>query len=352
MEDEVLIDVQGSVARIELNRPRALNALNFAMIETIDPWLDRWAADPSIKAVVIAGAGEKAFCAGGDVRAVWEAGKRGDSMTDRFFRAEYRLNRKIHVFPKPFIALIDGITMGGGAGLSVHGSHRVATERTLFAMPETAIGLFPDVGATWFLNRCPGELGMYLALTGARLKAADVLGAGLATHYVPSAKLEILEALLASADWSEGPAQAVVDHLLDGIAQDPGSSEQARHARVIDRCFGQPSVEAVLEALDADGSDFARETASVLRKRSPTSMKVAFAQLRRGVSLNFDDVMKMEFRTSQACMAGHDFYEGVRAVLVDKDHAPIWAPARLEDVTPELVERHFASLGSRELVLP
>lgn len=352
MQDEILIDVQGAVARIELNRPRALNALNLAMIEAIDPWLDRWAADPSIKAVVIAGAGEKAFCAGGDVRAVWEAGKRGDNMTERFFRAEYRLNRKIHVFPKPFIALIDGVTMGGGAGLSVHGSHRVATERTLFAMPETAIGLFPDVGATWFLNRCPGELGLYLALTGARLKAADVLGTGLATHYVPSSKLDTVEALLASADWSAGTAHAVVDHILDGIAQDPGPAELALHARVIDRCFGQPSVEAVLQALDADGSDFARETAAVLRKRSPTSMKVAFAQLRRGVSLNFDDVMKMEFRISQACMAGHDFYEGVRAVLVDKDHAPIWAPARLEEVTPDLVERHFAPLGPRELALP
>lgn len=349
IDDGVHIDVEGAIARIRLDRQKALNALNLAMIEKILPWLDRWAKDPSIQAVVIAGAGEKSFCAGGDVRAVWEAGKRGDDLTDRFFRQEYRLNRAIHIFPKPFIALIDGITMGGGLGLSVHGSHRVVTERSVVAMPETAIGLFPDVGATWFLPRCPGELGMYLALTGARMKAADVLGAGIATHYVPSDKLASLEALLASADWSEGPAHAVVDHLLDGIAQDPGPAVLSRHSRVIDRCFGQPSVEAILAALEADGSDFAAETAAILRSRSPTSMKIAFAQLRRGASLNFDEVMKMEFRMSQACMAGHDFYEGIRAVLIDKDHKPAWNPARLEDVGPDLVERHFAPLGPREL---
>ena len=348
-EPEVLIEVDGAVATIILNRPKALNALTLGMIEIIAPWLDRWAADDAIRVVVIKGAGDRAFCAGGDVRAVWEGVRSGSDLPKRFFREEYRLNRKIHAYPKPFVALIDGITMGGGVGLSVHGSHRVATERTLFAMPETAIGLFPDVGGTWFLPRCPGEQGMYLALTGARLKAADVLGVGIASHYVPSDKVETLEALLAAADWSSAAPRAVIDDILDGIASDPGPASLPAHARVIDRCFGKPSVEAILAALDADGSDFATETAAILRTRSPTSMKIAFQQLRRGVSLPFDEAMRMEYRIAQACMAGHDFVEGIRAVLVDKDHKPAWNPARLEDVTAEIVERHFAPLGPDEL---
>ncbi|RED53389.1 enoyl-CoA hydratase/isomerase family protein [Aestuariispira insulae] len=349
MEAEILFDVKGGVGIVTLNRPKALNALTLGMIRELDPVLRKWSDDDQVHAILIKGAGEKAFCAGGDVRAVWEAGKKGDPLTQDFFREEYILNRRIHQLNKPYIAFLDGITMGGGVGLSVHGSHRIVTETTLFAMPETAIGLFPDVGGSWFLNKCPGESGMYLALTGARLKAADCLATGIATDILKSGDLECLEADLTAADWGAGAAQSIVDSLVERYAGVADAAPIAANFDAIDRCFGRDSVEEILSVLEAEGSDFAAETLKFLSKKSPTSMKLSFQQLRRGRKLGFDDCMIMEYRLSQACMAGHDFYEGIRSVLVDKDHNPTWKPAALTDVADADISKAFEPLGARDL---
>ncbi|RMD64375.1 MAG: enoyl-CoA hydratase/isomerase family protein [Alphaproteobacteria bacterium] len=354
-DQDILFEVRGSIGLVTLNRPRALNALTLAMCQAFDARLATWSADPQVRAVVVKGTGERAFCAGGDVRAIWEAGRKGEPLSADFFRAEYRLNRRIKRFPKPYVALIDGITMGGGVGVSVHGSHRIATERTLFAMPETGIGLFPDVGGGYFLPRLPGRIGLYLALSGVRLKAADCLYAGIATHHVAAAALPELEAALAEAlaDGGSGPAgadaHARVETVLGRFAGDPGPAPLAAHREAIDRCFAAESVEAILAALEAEGSDWARETLNILQSRSPLSLKVTFEQMRRGATMDFEEVMVMEYRLSQAFMAGHDFYEGIRAVVIEKDNAPMWDPPSLDAVTPQMVEACFAPLGDRDL---
>jgi enoyl-CoA hydratase len=348
-EPEILFERKGPLAVVTLNRPKALNALTLGMIREMQPQMDAWAADDAVAAVVVQGAGEKSFCAGGDVRAVWQAGKEGGSLARDFFFEEYRLNRTIHVFPKPYVALIDGIVMGGGIGVSVHGSHRIAGDRTLAAMPETAIGLFPDVGGSWFLPRLPGRIGLWMALTGARLKAADAVYAGIATEYVPSDKHAELEAALAQELEGAADAKAAVDAVVARFAADPGPAPLAEHREEIDRLFASDRIADILAALEADGGDWATAQLEILRGRSPTSMKVTSEQLIRGKDLSFDDCMTMEYRLSQGAMASHDFYEGIRAVLVDKDHAPTWRPATLSEVTGEMVEAWFRPLGERDL---
>lgn len=338
---EVLFERQGVAGIITLNRPKALNSLTLNMVRLIHPQLEAWAGDEAVKLVIIRGAGEKAFCAGGDIRALHDWGKAGDKTQIDFYREEYRLNRLIKKFPKPYVALMDGINMGGGVGLSVHGSHRVATERTLFAMPETGIGLFPDVGGTFFLPRCPGEVGMYLALTGARIKAADCLYAGIADAYVPSEKLDVLTEALAGG---EDPASAIAAH-----REEAGEPSLAEHRAAIDTHFSKSGVTAILTSLDEDRSGWAAETAKTIRAKSPLSTKVAYAQVREGAGLDFDACMKLEFRLTNRFMAGHDFYEGVRAVVIDKDQAPKWEPATLKAVTDDMVRAYFASLGPEEL---
>jgi enoyl-CoA hydratase len=334
-ESDIQFDVRGRAGFVTLNRPKAHNALTLAMIEEMDARLAAWATDPGIDIVVVRGEGERAFCAGGDVRAIWQAGKDRDPLTRDFFRAEYRLNRRIKVFGKPYVALIDGIAMGGGVGISVHGSHRIATERTLFAMPETLIGLFPDVGASHFLPRLEGKLGLYLGLTGDRLKAADSIYTRIATHYVDSARLPDLEEALMAKGKDVGAA-------LAGFTSDPGQAPLVAHRAVIDRCFAGITVEGILTALADDGGEWANATLAVLRAASPTSLKITAEELRRGAKLEFDGAMAMEYRLSQACLARHDFYEGIRAAVIDKDNAPQWQPAKLADVNAELVAAHFA----------
>lgn len=338
MTEDIRIETTDGAGHVLLNRPKALNALTLPMIRAMAPALRDWAADPAVRAVIIRGEGDRAFCAGGDVRAIYEAGRNGrdgsaDHPTRAFFREEYQLNHQIHRFPKPYVALMDGITMGGGVGLSVHGSHRIVTERTMFAMPETAIGLFPDVGATWFLTRCPDRLGTYLALTGARLKGADVLAADPAAHFVPSARIGELEAAI------RGGADA--DEAVARVKATPGPGTLDPHRDTIRRCFAHGSVEDILDALSRDGGDFARETRDGLLHRSPTSLRVVLEQMKRGEGLSIEDALRMEYRLVQRCMDGHDFFEGIRAVLVDKDHAPKWRPARLEEVSADLVDSHF-----------
>lgn len=348
MSEDVLCTVKGAIGHILLNRPKALNALTLGMVEVISPALDAWAADPAIKAVVIRGAGDRAFCAGGDVRAVWDAGwqrKRGEgdgALSAAFFAGEYRLNRQIKRFPKPYVALIDGITMGGGVGLSVHGSHRVVTERTLLAMPETGIGLFPDVGGTYFLPRLPGKLGLYLGLTGARVTGGDLLYTGIGTHGVASSSLDAIEAALV-----EGQD---VDAVLAAHAAPVGEATLPALREAIDAAFDAPDVEGIVAGLISQGTDWADKLAQTILSMSPTSLKVTFEQLRRGADLEFDDCMRLEYRMTQAVMDGNDFYEGIRAVLVDKDKSPKWNPSRLENVSADLVAKHFAVPTGGDLV--
>jgi enoyl-CoA hydratase len=341
-ETEILFAIQGHAATATLNRPKALNALTLGMIRALDPQLAGWAKDAKIRHIVLKGAGEKSFCAGGDVRAVCDAGmdakKSGKQspLTRDFFFDEYRLNRRLARFPKPIVSLIDGICMGGGVGLSVHGRYRVATERTLFAMPETAIGLFPDVGGSYFLPRLPGRMGRFLGLTGERLKAADIYHLGIATHYVPSEKLADLEAALAND---------AAESVLARFHVDPGSPHLPTLVPAIDRCFAPASIEGILAALDAEASEWATKLAIRMRKMSPLSLKVSLRQLDLGAALSIEDGLRMEFRLVQRCMAGDDFFEGIRAVLIDKDHAPKWNPATLDAATDAMVQRYFAPLA-------
>ena len=344
---EILFEVGGGVGIVRLNRPQALNALSLTLIVAFDAQLAAWAGDPAIHAVAVRGAGERAYCAGGDIRGIWEGGRTPEGSADgpasELFRREYMLIRRIKVFPKPYVALI------GGVGLCVHGSHRIATERSLMALPETRIGLFPDVGSSKFLPRLPGALGPYLGLTGARLKAADALYAGLADHYVETARLPELEAALAAADWSSGPALEIVGATIRAFESPPGAAALAGHRAAIDRCFGRDTIEAIVAALEVEDSAWATETLNTLRACSPTSLKVTIEQLRRGAALDFDEAMIVEYRLSQAFLARHDFHEGIRAMVIDKDNAPRWDPPELAGVSPELVEAHFAPLGDREL---
>ena len=346
MPDLIEFGVRGALGRVHLNAPATFNALTRQMCVAFREKLLEWADDPAVGAVAVSGAGDRAFCAGGDIRALYDSHKAGDPTTNMFFWDEYRLDYAVHEFPKPYVALVDGIVMGGGVGISVHGSHRIMTERTTFAMPECGIGLFPDVGGTAFLPRAPGELGMYLALTGARMKAADAIHAGIGTHYMPSAKLDALLECLANADLA-GNAESV-DAVVAEFAEDPGPVQIREHARTIDRCFAAPTVAGIVDALEAEDGYFAIETADALRTKSPTSMLVTHRQLRGGSGLDFETVMRREYRMACAFLDGHDFFEGVRAAVIDKDRNPRWNPARLEDVGEADVARYFAPI-EREL---
>ena len=334
---EVILEERGRLGVITLNKPQALNALSLAMIEAMEPQLHAWAADDAISAVVIQGAGDRAFCAGGDIRDLY--GKRGTDYGATYYRAEYTQNVTIFNYPKPYIALMDGVVMGGGVGVSIHGSHRVVTERTLFAMPETGIGLFPDIGASWFLPRCPGEIGMYLGLTGYRMRAADCLYAGIGDVYVPSENLEAAIGALANTP----PEADVISAVLSQFSADPGPNKLAEHRAAIDRCFSATTVEAILARLAGEGTVWATETAETIATKSPTSLKVSFRQLRTGPALErFEDAMQMEYRMADRCYRGHDLFEGIRAVVIDKDGAPNWVPPDLAGVSENDVDEYFA----------
>lgn len=340
---EILFEKRGAVGLITLNRPKALNALTHAMAVAMHVTLKDWAHDDAVTCVVIQGAGERAFCAGGDIRTLYDSGKAGTPYALEFYRDEYLLNAAIKHYPKPYVALLRGFVMGGGVGVSVHGSHRIADESMLFAMPETGIGLFPDVGGSYFLPRCPGEIGMYLGLTGARLRTADALYAGVATHFVPAGKREAL--LSAMADGK------VPDMAMQGLCETVPDVFLTEHREKIDRIFGGSSVGDILSALDADRTDWAADAARTIRAKSPTATKLAFRQIREGAKLSFDDCMRMEFRMVTRVIAGHEFYEGVRATIIDKDGAPKWKPATLAEVSDADIDAYFAPLGDRELPL-
>jgi enoyl-CoA hydratase len=349
MSNEVSVEVHRGVGRITLTRPKALHALNAPMCDTILAALERWAEDPTVYLVMIDHEdGTRGFCAGGDIRMLAESGAGDAGEARAFFHVEYRMNAALKTFPKPVLAIMDG-TMGGGVGLSVHGSHRVATERTLFAMPETGIGLFPDVGGGWFLPRLSGELGTWLALTGARLKGVDVAAARVATHYLPSELIPNLKKQVESADFSVGAAE-MLNEILRGLthAVPPGSFEA--HREVIDACFARETAEEIVAALEASGDDWAVEQAATLRTKSPETVKVALRQMREGAKMEtFEDNMRMEYRIGWRKVQSHDFLEGVRAVIIDKDNDPKWQPATLVGVSEADVAAYFEPLGADEL---
>ena len=351
MDDEILFSRRGAAGLVTLNRPKALNAVTHGMVHALRAQLEAWAGDDAVTRVVVTAAGERAFSAGGDIRHLYDlgqAGRRAEALA--FWRDEYPLNALIKNYRKPYVSLIDGIVMGGGVGVSVHGSHRVAGDRFSFAMPEVGIGFFPDVGATWFLPRMPGELGTYCALTGERFNAADGFAAGIATHRIPSARFPAL---------IEGLAGTVsVDAVLAAFAEPAGEGPVMARRRAIDRLFAGSSVEAILAALDAEAvaggadADWAGKTAATIRTKSPLSLKLALTQVRRGKAWDFATCMRAEFRIVSRIIEDHDFYEGVRAVIVDKDNAPRWRPDSLAAVTAAEVERHFAARAEGELPLP
>ena len=344
-EADVLFEQTGAVGIATLNRPKALNALNIGMVRLLDARLRAWAEDASVKSVVIRGAGGKAFCAGGDIRILYDMGKRGEfDEACVFWREEYRLDRLIKRYPKPYLALLDGIVMGGGVGLSVHGRYRVASEKYLFAMPEVGIGFFPDVGATYVLPRLPGFAGEYLALTGARIKAGDALALGLATHGVPASHFDDVIAALANDE--------DIDRTLRKFMAPTMNITLDNERSIIHVAFSQRTVLAILEKLDAlavTGSKFAEESARTMRSKSPTSMCIALEQMKRGRDLDFESAMALEYRIVSRIGAGRDFYEGVRAVIVDKDQSPQWSPAKLEEVRQGDIDAYFAPLGDDEL---
>lgn len=348
-ESEILFDRRGAAGIVTLNRPHALNSLTQTMIRQLRTKLNTWRDDPAVSRVVVIAAGERAFSAGGDLREIYDLGRAGRySEALVFFREEYELNAVIKGYPKPYIALIDGIVMGGGVGISVHGSHRIAGDRFLFAMPEVGIGFFPDVGGTWFLPRLAGEIGTYCALTGERLKVADAVCAGVATHYVPAARHpDLLDALCGSAP---------VDSIIATFSPPVGEGDAFARRSAIDRLFVGGAVEDILAGLDAEATggpnaEWAARTAKAMRLMAPLSLKIALAQTRRGRNWSFAQCMQAEFRIVSRILLGHDFYEGVRAVIIDKDNQPRWRPDRLADVPAAEIERHFAAIDE-ELILP
>ena len=338
--------IQGRVGVITLDRPRALNALNLAMVERLDAVLADWAPDPAIDAVVIRSASDRAFCSGGDVRSIGVIDDPAERMAAGrvFFSAEYSVNYRINTFPKPFVALINGIAMGGGLGVSVHGSHRVVSEDLRMAMPETVLGLFPDVGATWFLDRCPGAIGRYLALTGAQIGAADALAAGLATHHVPRAGFDELLSALTAADSLD---TAAVDRIVDAHAHVPESGTLARRRQEIDQLFAGDSLDVVLAAVELAMSraDWVAEARSVLGRASPTSLRATWRRLVAGARQPIGRVLADDYRMAVRMVGGHDFAEGVRAILVDKDQSSRWAPSTLGAVDEASIDALLAPMS-------
>jgi enoyl-CoA hydratase len=347
LSGDILFERRGAAGVITLNRQSALNAVSHEMVRALRAKLENWATDDAVTRIVIMAAPGRAFSAGGDIRALTELGRAGRyDEALQFWRDEYPLNAYIKAYRKPYVALIDGIVMGGGVGISVHGSHRVAGDKYSFAMPEVGIGFFPDVGATWFLPRLPGELGTLCALTGERFNADDAVAAGVATHRVPSARFgDLLEGLYGTVP---------VDALLGAFSEPAGEGPVLARRAMIARLFGGERVEDILGRLDAEHgehAEWAHKTAATIRAKSPLSLKIALAQLRRGIAWDFATCMRTEYRIVSRIIRGHDFYEGVRAVITDKDNAPRWRPDSLAQIPDSEVERHFAPVEGDELHL-
>lgn len=351
---ELVVQQEGCAVQVTMNRPSALNALSLEMIRLFTAGLERWESDENAKAVFIIGAGDKAFCAGGDVKSSYKTGmsyRRGEAdarVLSLFFREEYLLNRQLFHFKKPLVAFMNGITMGGGFGIAGPCRYRVACESTVFAMPETGIGFFPDVGSTYFLNRAPGEAGACIALTGGSFGPEDMLFCGLATHFIPLEKHEECREAI-SGVINKGD-QSYLDNKINAILSKfhvkPDAESVLRKNRdIVDKCFTGNKVQPIIDNLNSCGSRWAEEQADIIESRSPVSLKVSLSHLRMTKNMSFDAITAQDFILAQHFMQGHDFYEGVRAVLVDKDRQPKWEPESLEEVSQAAVQEYFMPTG-------
>lgn len=344
-EQPVLVNVDNQVGHLTLNRPAGLNTLTLPMVRTLHKQLQDWAGDPKIKAVMLRASGDKAFCAGGDIRALYESHQAGGDLYKTFFGEEYELNLYMHHYPKPILSLMHGICLGGGMGLSQATSTRIVTETARLGMPEVTIGFFPDVGGGYFLSRLPGELGTYLAVTGNHITAADALYCGLADEYIPSAQRDDLDAALGKLIWSHDPSQALRE-MLDGVTERslPGSDLEAQRP-AIDEHFAKNSVPEIRQSLAGEErpeyKEWAEKTVQILDSRSPTSMAVALEHLRRSKSYSLEECFEEELTLAYRIMDAGEFMEGVRALLIDKDKNPRWNPATLDEVTPDKVQSLF-----------
>jgi enoyl-CoA hydratase/carnithine racemase len=344
-EQEIICEKVGSCGIVTLNRPKALNALTLNMVRELAGALDRWENDTGVNSVIVQGAGGKAFCAGGDIRILYDLGEGGRHAEQlSFWREEYRLNRRIKLYAKPYLALIGGIVMGGGAGLSMHGSQVIAGENFTFAMPEAGIGFFPDVGATFFLPRLPSHAGVYLALTGARMSCGDALAFGVASAHVPAARHAGLAQRLTAGE--------EIESAIAAERVPPPASVLLPQSQLIEHCFSVATIPAILANLDEageTGSEFARSAAHAIRSKSPSSLAITLRQMQIGAKLDIDEALRTEFRIVSRIARGHDFYEGVRAVIIDKDNRPRWTPAAIESIDEANIDSYFAPLLQREL---
>ncbi len=338
-EPEVLIRVDGRAGRITMNRPKALNALTLGMVRDIREALDAWTSDPAVRLVLLDGAGDKALCAGGDVLSLYDSRSQGSALARTFWREEYQLNALIHRYPKPFVAIQDGIVMGGGIGLSGHAQHRIVTERSMLAMPETGIGLIPDVGGTWLLAHSAGELGIYLGLSGARMSGSDAIQAGFSGTFAPSAALPTLKAKLTD------PVGDAVDEIIDRLADEhpvPASPLMALKPK-IDKFFEPVTVEGILRELQTTTDEWAQKTRANLLQKSPLALKATLTAIRQARQLpSLEAALNVEYRLCTRLFEGGEFPEGVRALLVDKDKAPKWLHRELADVPPGAITALFA----------
>ncbi len=337
---DIVIRIEGKAGRITLNRPQVLNALTHDMVRMIEQALDNWERDEAVRLVMIEGAGERAFCAGGDIQSLYRTGRSHPEIGRRFWFDEYRLNARIHHYPKPYVAIMDGITMGGGAGISIHGSHRIVTERSTVAMPEASIGFMPDVGSTRLLADAPGETGLYLGLTAARMSAADAIYAGFADTYMPSQRLaELKSKLVETGDVS------VIKHL----AEAPSVSELTQHRETIDNIFNRDTLSEIVGTLAATNGTWETETLNALRRVSPFSAAATFEAIHHArQSRGLEACLATEYRFAWRSLEGEDFFEGIRAAVIDKDRKPKWRFARVEDVPSDMVKQVFAPLGEHE----
>ncbi|MBP1298229.1 MULTISPECIES: enoyl-CoA hydratase/isomerase family protein [Bradyrhizobium] len=350
-EGDLIARKEGSAGIIRLNRPKAINAVTLEMFHDIDRALDLFEADGDVAVVVLEGAGDRGLCAGGDIRALWESSKVKGDLGKILWRDEYILNARIKKFPKPYVAFMDGIVMGGGVGLSAHSRHRVVTERTKLAMPEVGLGFFPDVGGTYLLSRSPGEIGTYFGLTGTTMNGPDAIYAKFADAVVPSAKLPALREALTKV--ATGTGSAEIDRLIGGFATGEKSGPVAAIQAKIDGWFARGRMEDVVAALTADGSDMARDTLKTLGEKSPRGMVVTLKLLRLArATATLEECLVREYRAALEVFASEDFREGVRAAVIDKDRNPTWSPARIEQVTPEMLAPYFAEIGADELKFP
>ncbi|MFK3781726.1 enoyl-CoA hydratase/isomerase family protein [Agrobacterium sp. NPDC089420] len=339
-EPEVLVSRSGSLGHISLNRPKALNSLTLNMVRTINAALDAFEENPDVIVVLLTGEGHRGLCAGGDIRMLYDSGKAGTPLAETFWREEYVLNSRIGCFPKPYVAIMDGLVMGGGVGISAHGSHRIVTDKTRLAMPETGIGFFPDVGGTWLLSRPNREWGTYLGLTGTQVGAADAMAAGLADFHLLHEKLDELADRLCTLP--AGSSAFRVKETIAALATtpEPGATEEVR--AIVETAFRSSSVEEIIGSLETMTEDFAQATCKMLLSKSPTSLEVTLRLLRLGASdKRLEECLKREFAATQAVLKSADFYEGVRAAVIDKDRKPQWTPRSLAEVEPSVVSNYF-----------